>query len=887
VAGADGGLKVLLFDSMGLLYRGHYAFIKSPLRASDGTVTSGLHHLLSEIYRHRDALEPDLVGVVFDHPGPTFRSEMYDSYKANRPETPEELVTQSSLARRLVDLLGLPRVEMEGLEADDLIAGLAARAAAGGHRVTIVSSDKDLLQVLDEGITVIRPGRPGREARSVQASDVPDILGVRVDQVPDYMALVGDSSDNIPGARGIGPKTAKKLLSEWGSVDAMYENLERVEPRGAREKLRRQRDGVMLSRRLVRLDRPLPGEVRLDDLRPAPPDVEEATRLLQRLGMRSILDRLPRGEGAGCRVEIVEGVDGLEALPERFARGEVAVDTETDSPHPIEARAVGLALAGDGESACYLPLSGEGALPRGRVAETLRRIASNCGLVAQNAKFDLHVLRGLGVDWPLVTGDPFLADYLLRPGGGKRSLEALSRLYLGRDMDTYDQVLDGAGTLLEVPLERVSAYCCSDATAAMRLHHHLRGMLEERPELEGVYREVELPLVGVLLDMERRGVSLNRDSLEQLREEYSERLSQLASEASAIAGRPVNLNSPRQVSAVLFDDLGLEVVRKTSTGRPSSSMTVLAALRGRHRFVDLVIEHRELSKLLSTYIEKLPGFVSPSTGLIHTSFNQAVTATGRLSSSSPNLQNIPIRTARGRSIRRCFTPPGEGEVFVSADYSQIELRVLAHLAGEGALREAYRRGEDIHSRTARSVFGDDVPDMRRRAKEVNFSIVYGISPYGLASRLGVSRGEAAGIINRYFDTYPEVESFFRQTVAAAEASGETRTILGRRRDFSGLADARGSNRRSMERMVVNTTVQGSAADIMKMAMIEVHRRLAEELPRAGLVLQVHDELLLSVDADRAEEATAIMVEEMEGAADLEVPLEVETGIGRDWMEAQH
>ncbi len=881
-------MKVLLIDSMGLLYRGHYALIKRPLRAADGTVTSGLHHLLTEIYRHADALEPDLVGVVFDHPGPTFRREMFEAYKANRPETPEELVAQSELARRLVDSLGLPRVEREGLEADDLIAGLARKAVDGGHRVTIVSSDKDLLQVLGEGVTVVQPGRPGREARSVKAEDVPGILGVEVGQVPDYMALVGDSSDNVPGARGIGPKTAVKLLSEWGTLDALYRNLERVEPGGARRKLRGQRESVMLSRRLVTLESELPDGVRLEDLRPGAPSVEEATRLLSRLGMRTILERLPRGETAGCRVDVVNSPESLDALvDELFECDELAVDTETDSPDPIEARPVGLALARGFESAWYIPMCGEGALPAEAVADALRRIASGPSMVAQNAKYDMHVLRGMGVDWREVSGDPFLADYLLRPGGGRRSLDALSRLYLGEDMDTYDQVLDGAGTLLEVPREKVAAYCCADVTAAMRLHGKLSGMLRETSGLEAIYRNVELPLVTVLADMERRGVSLDLDSLRELRKDYSSRLAELAAEAAEIAQRQVNLNSPQQVSGVLFEDLGLETVRKTSTGRPSSSMTVLKALQGRHRFVDLVIEHRELSKLLSTYIGKLPDFVSPSTGLIHTSFNQAVTATGRLSSSSPNLQNIPIRTERGRSIRRCFAPPGDGEVFVSADYSQIELRVLAHLAGEGALREAYRKGEDIHCRTARSVFGDDAPEMRRRAKEVNFSIVYGISPFGLASRLGVSRGEAAGIINRYFDTYPEVESYFRDTVAGAEAAGETRTMLGRRRGFSGLADSGGSNRRAMERMVVNTTVQGSAADIMKLAMIAVHRRLAEELPEAGLVLQVHDELLLSVRADLAEAAAAIMVEEMEGAVELKVPLEVETGTGRDWMEAQH
>ena len=881
-------MKVLLIDSMGLLYRGHYALIKRPLRAADGTVTSGLHHLLTEIYRHSDNLQPDLIGVVFDHPGPTFRDDLYAEYKANRPKTPDELIVQSELARQLVDSLGLPLIERAGLEADDLLAALALEAAKRGHRVTVVSSDKDLLQILRDGVTVLQPGRPGREAREVSADDVPELLGVSVGQVVDYMALVGDSSDNVPGVSGIGPKTAVRLIGSWDSLEALYGNLDSVKPPGVRRKLEQQRESAMLSRRLVELRSSLPEDLGLDDLRPEEPDLVKATRLLQRLGMRSIMERLPRGRRASCRTAVVKDAEELAGLTGRLASlPVVAVDTETDSADPIEAVPVGLALSEGDSEAWYIPLSGEGALPRRQVVEALGKIASSAGMVAQNAKYDMQVLAGMGVEWNHVSGDPFLADYLLRPSGGQRSLAALSRLYLGRDMLSYDQVLGGAETLMEVDTDQVAEYCCADVTTAMALHRHLSAELQKDGDLERIYRDLELPLVPVLASMERRGVSLDQDSLKELRGEYTERLKELAEEAASIAGGPVNLNSPQQVSQVLFDHLGLEPVRKTSTGRPSSSMTVLLALSGRHRFVDLVIEHRELSKLVSTYIEKLPGFVSPSTGLIHTSFNQAVTATGRLSSSSPNLQNIPIRTARGRSVRRCFAPPGDDQVFVSADYSQIELRVLAHLAGEGALREAYRRGEDIHARTAESVFGDRGPEMRRRAKEVNFSIVYGISPYGLGQRLGVSRGEAAGIINRYFDTYPEVESFFRETVDRAESTGETRTILGRRRDFGGLSGAGGSNRRSMERMVVNTTVQGSAADIMKLAMIALHRRLKEELPEGGLVLQVHDELLLTVEESKARMAEAIMVEEMEKAMDLEVPLEVETGIGRDWLEAQH
>jgi len=438
-----------------------------------------------------------------------------------------------------------------------------------------------------------------------------------------------------------------------------------------------------------------------------------------------------------------------------------------------------------------------------------------------------------------------------------------------------------------VPVDRVAGYCCADSATAWKLS----GLLEERlsadQDLHRIYREVELPLINVLVSMERRGVSLDLESLAELRTSFEDILGQLTTEAKKITRHEVNLASPAQVSRILFDELELKPVRKTPTGGYSSRMSVLEALQGRHPFVDLVLEHRELSKLLGTYIAKLPDYISPRTGLIHTSFNQAVTATGRLSSSNPNLQNIPVRTERGRMVRKCFVPGGDLEVFVSADYSQIELRVLAHLAGPGALREAYERDADIHSTTAEALFGDASPEHRRKAKEVNFSIVYGISPYGLAQRLAVSVGEAAGIINRYFATYPEIDIFYRRTVADTEATGETRTILGRKREFPELAGAKGSNRRSIERMVVNTTVQGSAADIVKLAMLGVHRRLEEELPEAALVLQVHDELLAVSPEERSSDTTKILIEEMEGACPLDVPLKVETGTGANWLDALH
>jgi DNA polymerase-1 len=880
--------RLLLIDCLGLLYRGHFALLRNPLRAPDGVNTSGINHLAVEIFSRIDHYGPEMVAAVFDYPAPSFRKDIYEEYKANRPPMPEDLKIQTMLVRELLPLLGIPVVEHEGLEADDLIASLTGEALRTGSEVIILSSDKDMLQLLGPGVTVCRPGRPGRPARELTEEDVPGEIGVRADQVVDFLALTGDSSDNVPGARGIGPKTAGKLIHDYGSLEGIYGNLQSVTPESVRKKLTESREAVDLSRKLVTLDSRLPGDISLGSLRPGPPVVPEALEMLDRLGMRQLRERVePEQEVTGVHTKLIRSGDDLAAMTDALAEGPVSLDTETTSRRPMDADPVGISVTQSSDSAWYIPMTGDDRPDTSSVLDVLSTMAEGRGIIAQNAKYDLHILKNMEVDWPVVHGDPLIADYLLRPVASSRNISTLASIYTGRTMRSYGEVLGDSDSLLDVPVDRVAEYCCADSAAAWELSSLLGEKLSGDSDLMRIYREVELPLVRVLLSMERRGVGLDMGSLAALRESFDRRLEELALTAREMAGHEVNLASPAQVSKVLFEDLGLEPVRKTPSGGFSSSMSVLEALSGRHPFVDLVLEHRELSKLLNTYIARLPEYISPRTGLLHTSFNQTVTATGRLSSSSPNLQNIPVRTERGRMVRRCFVPGAAGEVFVSADYSQIELRVLAHLAGPGALREAYETDTDIHSATAVALFGDSSPEHRRKAKEVNFSIVYGISPYGLAQRLDVSRGEAAGIINRYIATYPEIDVFVRKTVADAEATGETRTILGRKRDFPELAGAKGSTRKSVERMVVNTTVQGSAADIVKLAMLRAHRRLESDVPGAALVLQVHDELVAVSREDECGKVRDVLVEEMENAFPLDVPLRVETGTGRNWLEALH
>ena len=874
--------------------------MRSPLRAKDGTNTSGLFHLIREMIEMQDSRLPDVTVAVFDHPSPVFRVELYPEYKANRPPMPDELRTQSAYARKLIPALGFPLLEKEGFEADDIIAWLTQEAVSRGDTVEILSPDKDLLQLATEGVTIIRPGIRNGQDTLIGKNDVESVMGIGADQVADFLALTGDSSDNIPGAKGIGPKTALKLIKEFQSIDGIYGSIDDVSPESVRTRLQNSMEMVFLSRRLISLKPAQEMDVYIKDLSMKPIDEELASEILISLGMQSIINRLglsppgdlftPLGNVSStewCSTAIIGSILELEGLDLGRPEGNyLALDTETTSKRPFQALPVGISLTTSEESAFYIPLSGTDALSTEEVVPVLRQLLKNMLLVAQNGKYDIHILEAMGLRIDELKGDPMIADYLLRPELQSHSLSNLSSTWLCRPMMEYSEILGNAESLADVETLKVAEYCGCDSATALELNRILRKELEKDEDLLYLYDSLELPLVRVIADMEKRGIGLDILSLQKLETEFTDIVRDIEEEAAEITGFPVNLNSPAQVSDILFNVLGLIPIKKTDKGAYSSSIDVLEKLRGKHRFVETVIEHRELSKLLNTYIKKMPGYICKRDGLIHTSFSQTVTATGRLSSSSPNLQNIPVRTRRGREVRRCFIPGDERHVLITADYSQIELRILAHMAGPGNLRRAYEENMDIHSSTAEALFGDASPAHRRKAKEVNFSILYGISSWGLSHRLNISRGEAAGIISRYLDTYPELESFFRSCIEYAEQHEETRTILGRRREFKGFNSAKGARRNSMERMVINTTVQGSAADIIKIAMLKVDGRL-RETGKSGLVLQVHDELVATAPASSAEEVAGMIRDEMESAYELAVPLVVDTGIGKNWLEAQH
>lgn len=879
---------LILFDTLGILYRGHYAMIKRPLKGKDGTVTSGLSHLLSEITKALEENPGSTIVAVGDAPGPTFRTALFPDYKANRPETPEDLREQTRLAREIIPLMGIKFIEQEGFEADDLIAGIALSSPLP---VLVVSPDKDLLQLVSDRISVLRPGRYGGSSTLVQKGGVKEIMGVPSEQVADLLAIMGDSSDNIPGAKGIGAKGALSLLSRFKSVDDIYSNLQVIDSKSLRKKIEDSEDAVRLSLKLTMLNKPLPENIASMDMSMKEPDRTALLPILERLSLAKIADfagvDLNDGQNNSetseykCRVHTVKALSDLQ-LP---GNGPLSIDTETTSRDPSEAELIGFSVTSITSESWFvnwMDVDSPDEILKFLEKETLRR-----GYIAQNAKYDARVLTRYGLNLPAPAGDPYLADYLLRPEAREHSLKRLVPLWLRKTMNTFQEVSGGSGNLVNTPMEKIAEYCCIDSSATLALSQKLDLEMEKDSGLNRVYREIELPLSAVLTEMESTGIGLDREALRQEGESISAEIFRLMELAAEQTGKSINLASPSQVASVLFDTIGLNPVRKTSKGARSTGISVLEALRHQHPFVETLIAFRELSKLQNTYVQKLPGYVNHLTGLIHTSFNQAVTATGRLSSSNPNMQNIPIRTERGRAIRRCFIPPVKGHLFVTADYSQIELRLLAHFAGEGVLRRAYREKADIHSRTAEAVFGDSSPDHRRKAKEVNFSIIYGISAYGLSQRLSISRGEASSIISRYYETYPEVREFYERTVSEAEVNGEVRTILGRKRLFEELSGAGGNSRKQMERAAVNSRVQGSAADIIKLAMIKVSDRLKKELPEASLVLQVHDELVLSCPAENAEKAADILRGEMETALELQVPLTVETGTGENWLAAGH
>jgi DNA polymerase-1 len=879
--------RILLIDASSLIYPAFH--VMGELKTSTGFPTGAIYGYARTVLMLLREYPSQYVAVAFDSRGPTHRHEKFSEYKAHRPAMDEALAAQIPKIKELTDALRLKKFEVPGYEADDIIAALVPLAAAQGLDVLIVSGDKDLLQLVGDGVRVLKPGRDvTRDLKILDSAGVQQYLGVRPDQVLDFLALVGDSVDNVPGVPGIGEKTAQKLLSQFPSLEALLENLDKVEPKKLSEKLKAFQEQARLSRELVKLNPP-PLDVSLEECRAQPPDLERLRALLEELEFRSLLQELalapavppPVQRAPTLALEIVLTEEQLAALIERLQSApEISLDTETTSEDAMTAELVGISLAIEPGAGFYIPLAHSylGAprqLPRDLVIAKLKDILQTKPIIGQNLKYDAKILRRYGIELKNIVFDSMLAAYLLDPES-RKDLNELARRYLGHSVMDFSEL--GAARMDLVPIEQAARYSIADAEAVIRLKEKMLPELRSKNQ-EKLFYEVELPLINVLIEMELNGILLDKEILREQAKELETLATQLLQDIFRLAGQDFNPNSPKQVAYVLFEKLKLPVLRKTKTG-PSTDAYVLQELASLHPLPEKLLAYRELEKLLSTYVKKLPEYINPRTGRVHTTFQQHITVTGRLSSTEPNLQNIPVRTELGGQIRKAFVAP-PGRVLIGADYSQIELRVLAHLSEDPGLIEAFERDEDVHARTAATIFNIPIesvgPRERRIAKMINFGLSYGMTGYGLAQRTGLSRSEAEKFIKNYFENYPGVRAYMERVVREAEEKRYLETLLGRRRYFVELSS-------QTKREAINFPVQGTAADIMKLAMLRVYERIQSGEIRADMLLQIHDELIFEADAEAAERAAQLIKQTMESAFSLRVPLKVETHIGTNWGE---
>ena len=905
--GSGDGPLLVVFDLSNMIFRAYFALPK--LVSSRGEPTGAVMGVVRMVRKVVREVRPDAVAVAMDSPVPVDRKKIYEPYKATRPTAPRELKDQIPVIERILGLMGLRAFTVPGAEADDVIATLVARARERGFRVRIVSSDKDLAQLVDDAVVLVVEEPGARGTREIDPRGVEEKWGVAPGRMLDLLALTGDSSDNVPGVPKVGPKTAIRLLEEHGTLDAVLDAASSMKPSALRDNLLAHRADAVLSRDLVRLRDDLPVDVDWDALAPRlPADIGPLLAELERLELREVFAELRTEAGLEGTGRVEPGAErdyravlSLEGLEEEVRRareaGAVSVDLETTSIDPVRAEIVGVSLSTLEGRGRYIPVAHRylgvpSQPPLEGVLALLRPLLEDpsVGKYGQHVKYEDVIFTRHGVRMQSIAFDTMIASYLLDPERHQHRLEQIALERLGYRMITYEEVTrkqrGSQLTFDEVTVEDAARYSSEDAEVVWTLVPGMRSDLE-RAGLLGLMTELELPLSRVLADMEIAGVVLDVPYLGGLEARFASQLDDIERRAHAAAGRKFNLASPKQLQEVLFEYLHLAPIRKTKTGYSTDS-DVLTELAAQHELPAIVLEHRALSKLVGTYVKALPQAVNPATGRIHTSYNQAVAATGRLSSSDPNLQNIPVRTENGRLIRTAFKP-SPGCRLLSADYSQIELRVLAHLSADASLVDAFNADEDVHVRTASQVFGvpiDEVdPAMRSRAKAINFGVIYGQTDYGLSQQVGISRREAKRFIDRYFERYTGVRDYMERVIEEARGGQGVRTILGRRRFLRAIGSANHAERTYAERMARNTPVQGSAADIIKLAMVRVHGALASRGLEARMVLTVHDELVLDVPVEECAAVEALVRSIMETAVTLSVPLVVDVGWGGDWGEA--
>lgn len=923
-----GNKKLFLLDAYALIYRAYYAFIHNPVITSKGLNTSAIYGFINTLNDIIKNQTPSHIAVVFDPPSPTFRHKMYKEYKANREATPEDIKKSVPYIKKIISAYNIPIMEVEGYEADDTIGTIAKKAERQGFKVYMMTPDKDFAQLVSDNIFIYKPGRGGEKAVIWDKEKVREKFMVeRPEQVIEVLALWGDASDNIPGAPGIGEKTSKKLISKYGGIDEIFKNIEHFKGK-QKENLIKYREQIELSRKLVEIPLDVPVDFDEETMKSKDPDKEKLREIFQELEFKSFLFRLNNGvEMPTKKTEIAaqgslfSGPDtGIEKTdnPRKNIKSTIhnyilvdtpekqdvligklekqkrfCFDTETTGLDTVKDELVGISFCCESHKAYWLPVD-EDKKKSEKVLKKFKPVFENekIGKIGQNLKFDIKVLRKRGIVVKGVLFDTMIAHYLIKPEG-KHGLNDLAEDYLDYTPVKIEELIGVKGknqaNMRSVPQEKIKEYAAEDADLTWQIKKILEKELKEK-NLETLAGKIEMPLIYVLCDMEMKGFKINVDVLKKYSAILKVELLDIQNRIYKLADTEFNISSPKQLGEILFNKMKIDSkAKKTKTGQYSTSEDVLQRLVNKHEIVSKVLEFRSVSKLLSTYVEKLPELKNSETGKIHSSFNQTITATGRLSSNNPNLQNIPIRDNRGREIRKAFIPSDMQHVLISADYSQIELRLMAHISGDKNMIEAFNAGEDIHVSTAAKIYrispGDVTKEVRGRAKTANFGIIYGISAFGLSRRMNLPLSDARDFIEEYFKTYPGIKKYMDESIERARKKGYAQTIMGRKRYLPDILSRNSIVRGFAERNAINAPIQGSAADIIKIAMINIHKKIEEKQLKAEMILQVHDELVFDVPEKEVDELSDIVVSEMQNAVKLNVPLTVDWGMGRNWLEA--
>ncbi len=916
--------KFVIIDALALAYKAYFAFISRPLRTKSGIPTSAVYGFTTQFIKILEDIRPDLVAVAFDSKEKTFRHDIYPEYKANRASMPEDMPVQLEKINAILNSFSFPQLILPGYEADDIIGTAVKLAEKSGYQSYMVTPDKDYVQLITKNTFLVKPGKSGEEIELLTVEKVKESYGFMPEQMIDYLALLGDSSDNVPGVKGIGEKSAIPLIAKYSSLENIYNNIETVEPKGIKSKLEANREIAFLSKKLVTIDTNVPLTIDFQSAKLVPPDREALREIFTELEFKnpyirlmkffdeSVADDISSVDNSksetfskgNAKYSLITTSAELKSLSAKLMKaGSFVFDTETNGLDIFSLRLAGVSFSVKEGEAFFIPINpvdsgGElftgdlsNRVPLQQFKEIFSPIFANPKIkkICQNGKFDIAVLRSCGIETEGFYFDTMIAAFLIDPDQ-KVGMDELSEKYLNYKPIPLSSLIGekkDPSKIFTVPLEALSNYAAEDADITLRLFKVLSETLEKEGLSKLAY-EVEFPLVEVLEEMERAGVKIDEPMLAEQSKELDKLMTGYVAEIHKEAGMEFNVNSTKQLQEVLFEKLGLKSAKKTKTGYSTDAQT-LEGLRGEHPIIEHILNYRQAAKLKSTYTDALPQLINPVTGRVHTSFNQTIAATGRLSSIDPNLQNIPIRTELGKGIRRAFIPRDKKHVILSADYSQIELRIMASMCGDQTLCNAFTKGEDIHRSTAALVFKvkpEDVnADMRRKAKEVNFGILYGLGVFGLKTRLGITQAEAKNIFETYFETFKSVKEFMDSSIRKAKQKGYAETLLGRRRFLRNINSNNFAVRQFEERVAINMPIQGTAADMIKIAMINIHRELKKQKMATKMILQVHDELVFDVPKSELKNVQAMVKELMESALPLNVPVVVETGTGDNWLDA--